>query len=358
MEEPKIHESPSGRYTLEVGQKATKPGCWSYSTGIVKRDGKVIGEVNRNYHSFPFCFVEDHPNGHDYLICGEDYQGQTVIELDTGERRDVRSDGAEKGVGFCWASYEFNRELEIVIVDGCIWACPYEYRFYGFSDPMSGWPELEIDSPQGYIDAGEKAPTVANGLITCYDVRVDYDDDDEDDENDEEGEVVATQTFKREGNKLVLVQTWIDPEEEKRREEQARRRAEWEEKWKAYKATDPLFLRVKERVSSEPFNPPSYALSIGICYAGWCPHFEGKDGRVCWRLASKQKVGHHEVSLDLQWGREKAPVKLISYQDGKDKETLWFDHSLEGINAALDRAEEILTPPSSLPERVIKAVLN
>jgi hypothetical protein len=357
--ETRKHKSPSGKYTLEIIPKETKPGCWNYTTGVVKLDDRmVLAEVERNYSSFPFLFVEGHKKSshpmdeHDYLICGADYQGQTVIDLCCMERKDFLPEAAKKGFGFCWVDYTFNVEHQMLIVDGCIWACPYEYRFYDFSDPMEGWPELTIDSPDGYVSAEGKSPTInTDGTIVCYEVRRDEDDDeDEEDEEEPEGRVVATQTFRREGGKLKLVDEWVDEVERTRRDESARRRKEWEEKWANYKATDPLFLRVKECVSSDSFNPPEYSLSIGQCYKGWCPHYDGDDSRVCWRLAFKQEVGNHKVTLDLEWGMESAPVKLVYYKNGKDSTVFWFDHSLDGINAALDQALELLTASSLLDQ--------
>ena len=361
--EPKIHKSPSGKYTLEVSSKETKPGCWNYTTGVVKlRDRMVLAEVNCNYHQFPFLFVEDHPNGHDYLVCSENYQGQTVIDLCCAERRDFLPDSAKKGFGFCWASYEFNVEQQMLIVDGCIWACPYEYRFYDFSDPMEGWPEIKSGTR---IDAENKKPTInPDGTIVCYDVRTedddedddDEDDDDEDDDDEPEGYVVATKTFKREGLTLTLVDEWVDEAEKVRREEWALRQKEWKAAWQLYKETSPLYLRVEERVeSSEEFNAASY-FGIGRCYQGWCPHFDEEDGRVSRRIANRKSVGKDTITLDLEWGREKAPVKLIVYKNGNKLEVKWFDHSVTGIDCALDYALEKLLPPPGVMDRVRAAL--
>lgn len=84
------HDSPSGQYQLEVTSYSTGPNTWSYSRGrvIAKSAGRVIAQVDRNFDMFPFSWCEAHANGHSYLVCGEDYQCQTVIELDTGRRVD------------------------------------------------------------------------------------------------------------------------------------------------------------------------------------------------------------------------------------------------------------------------------
>src|SRR5271157_2401137 len=140
------YPSPSGRYKLVVSSFGTKPGSWSYSQGKVFKQGSdaPIAIVNRNYSAFPYMFVEDHPSGHDFLVCGEDYQGQTVIDLTTGARRDHLSAGTDKGFGFCWAEHRFHKETQVLVVCGCHWACPYEFRFYDFADPMKGWPEFML----------------------------------------------------------------------------------------------------------------------------------------------------------------------------------------------------------------------
>jgi hypothetical protein len=203
------HESPSQTYRLVVQSYGTKPGSWSYTQGRVYRVGsnEPIAIVNRNYHDFPFEFVENHPNGHAYLICGEDYQGSTVIELDTGRRRDYLPDEAAEGFGFCWAVYKFHPEAQLLVVDGCYWACPYEYRFYDFADPMAGWPELKSDE---MILSDRREPVLdSDGTITTFQTaRV---------EDDPLPPVAATRVFRRDGEKLVLVGEHVTPEEQERR---------------------------------------------------------------------------------------------------------------------------------------------
>ncbi|WP_438020347.1 hypothetical protein WMF18_15295 [Sorangium sp. So ce315] len=67
-----------------------------------------------------------------------------MIELDTGRRRDHLPAEAAEGVGFCRTDMRFEPSAAMLVVEGCIWACPYEFRFFDFSDPMSGWPEKPI----------------------------------------------------------------------------------------------------------------------------------------------------------------------------------------------------------------------
>lgn len=152
--------SPSGKYRVVLDSYTTGPGTWEYSRGRVYEGARLIQDVLRNYRSFPFAWAEGHPNGRDYLLCGEDYQGYTVIELDTGARAsllpesykyDFTYKAKEGGVevekqgsvprypndyGFCWAAIHVSPDRMVLAVDGCYWAAPYEVRLYDFSEPM------------------------------------------------------------------------------------------------------------------------------------------------------------------------------------------------------------------------------
>lgn len=156
--------NPSGRYRLVISVHHTKPGWCNNSKGLVYEGDRLIATVCRNYDAFPFLFVEAHPNGHDYLVCGEDYQGQTVVELDTGKRVDY-------GGHFCWASYTASPSKRTLAVWGCFWAAPYEVRFVDFDDPMTALPVLKEDSDaEGEVVWREGEPDTADlrGSFTEY----------------------------------------------------------------------------------------------------------------------------------------------------------------------------------------------
>lgn len=340
--------SPSGKYKLVVSRFATGPNSWNYSQGVVYRkdDDKPIATVQRNYSAFPNLFVEGHPNGHDYLICGEDYQGQTVVELDTGGRKDLLSDGTDKGWGFCWASHDWNAPNQILMVCGCHWACPYEHRFYDFSDPMNGWPEIEPVDER--VDADEKRePEIApDGTITVYMTRY-TDDDDEDDETPDDqkkpkeaGPIVdVRKTYRREGLKLILVEEWVSEYEKDRR----KRREEWEKKdaeWTAnFKATDPLYLAYVELLKDPAFSPSDY-MSVGTTYDGWGGEWKGSEKRWCRRIVNhKGKTG---PTIDLEWAVATGPIKLVLYRDGKSDGDKFFEHSVAGMEQAFAFAKEYI----------------
>lgn len=163
------HISPSGKYTLITSLYKTKEGCWNYSRGEVYAGTNKVADIYRNYSSFPFGWAENHPNGHDYLICSENYQGQTVIELDTGVRIDYLPESAKKGFGFCMASFCPSPDKTRLVIEGCFWGGPYDLLIVDFSSPMTlPWPilserDLNFDSVEEWTNDG----IILNREIEC-----------------------------------------------------------------------------------------------------------------------------------------------------------------------------------------------
>lgn len=121
-------------YLLTIKSHETREGCWNYTSGVVTKGAKTIARIKRNYSSFVYTFVT-HPNGMKYLICGEDYQGYTVINLTDEVIYNYIPKAWEKGFGFCWIEHTFDKETCELTVYGCVWACPFENRVYDFTDP-------------------------------------------------------------------------------------------------------------------------------------------------------------------------------------------------------------------------------
>lgn len=329
------HLSPSGKYKLTVSSYRTKPGSWNYSRGIVTvvETGAVVGDIKRNYGAFPFTWLEGHANGHSYLLAGEDYQGQTVVELDTGTKVSHLSEGAAKGVGFCWADTRFEAKVNLLVVCGCHWACPYEYRFFDFTDPMkNGWAEMDLG--EHWVDADRRWPTVEeDGTIKTY--QSVYEDDE-----DVVTEILATSSFRKEGGKLVFVGGWVSEVEKANRIRQEEGRLRREAEMKLFYDTDPLYLAYMERLKDPGLNPENHA-GIGVTYEKWCPDFKEQEQRYCRRILKKTDT--QPFTVDLEWAMKTGPVKLVVFKDGNLLENkFWYDHSVESITAAFDHTKNLL----------------
>lgn len=119
-------------YTLEVSYYKTKKGYSDFTRGIVKKNNEIIADVKRNYNYFIYCFAE-RENGEKYMLCGEDYQGYTVINLLEKTTNTYIPSAWEFGGGFCWIDIDYyDDELR---VEGCVWGGPFEIIRYDFSDP-------------------------------------------------------------------------------------------------------------------------------------------------------------------------------------------------------------------------------
>jgi hypothetical protein len=363
----KEFQSPSGRYRLELRQYSQGEGYWSYSEGSVFKGDQLIGVVQRNYGSFPTEWVEGHPNGHDYLVCGEDYQGQTVIELDTGNRRDYLPEEAEDGFGFCWADAKWVPEHQVLLVDGCIWACPYEHHLYDFSDPLEGWPQLKpmVDGEEDFITVcGAKDPTFEGDLVTFYETKDDLDVEDGynlegealaaiewdvikevPDDEDDKCLVIAKKTYRREGSILNFVSEWVHPLEEAYRVRQKAAQERLAAEIAEYKANDPLYKAYVRCVADPVFSPADYQ-SQGWVHDRWCPDYEGtKERRWCRRIAeagNDDDDEHKGYTIDFELA-ERGPIKLTIYKDGKKVEDkFWMDHSVESVEAAFAYAKALV----------------
>ncbi len=159
--------SPSGQYTLTIKYYRTGKQSWDYTKGVVRtKAGKVVAVVKRNYSVFPFCWFTYLSK--EYLICGSDYQGQTVVDCRSGRVVNYRPEAAKEGGGFCWSSME-QTGTERLLVNGCFWGGPYENVLYKVVDPMFlPYEELSRELEQ--------------------------DEDDEDEEEDEEDETVRQES--------------------------------------------------------------------------------------------------------------------------------------------------------------------
>lgn len=127
-------ESPSGRWGVRVERYKTKPGFWDYTKGIIydKQTGQEVVSAYRNYGTFFHQWIVK--DDHEYLMCSENYMGQSCVDPES--KIIVSSHPQSKENGFCWSGpWSLSPDGKIIAVCGCYWGAPYEVRFFDFTDP-------------------------------------------------------------------------------------------------------------------------------------------------------------------------------------------------------------------------------
>jgi hypothetical protein len=130
------HYSPNMKYKLTIEYfVAQDHQGWDYTRGIVTESstGKEL-ELIRNIGTFPFHWIVK--GKRTFLLCGQDYQGYTVVDLNDMKAIDFVPEEFYEGTGFCWAEIKYLDDMDILVVGGCYWADDYEIVFYEFTNPL------------------------------------------------------------------------------------------------------------------------------------------------------------------------------------------------------------------------------
>ena len=372
-EETKEELSPSGRYRLLIRWYATKEGCWNYSRGTVTRvsDDLEVCDIVRNYSSFHHSFVTK--GDVEYLITGRSYMSQTIVNLETGKDMEPQ-DYHYNGMGFCWAEATLSPDGNILVVDGCHWACPYEFRFYDFSDPEGqGWPEINVtDNGEGtclYSD-DEKPVFHEDGSITVCETaqiytptgqredaitmeQLDEYGDAYDDESNFDRETDVKLTLKRVGNEFVVTDAWKSEYRQARDKRQAEYEAKRKAEMKHWQDTDATLAKLKELLEKDP--------DLELKGVGWIgssqkAREEGEKNIWFFRptILSRHPQPEHKMDEDndeeeksprknaeLKWGTvDGDTIDAAPWTYGKGHTTTTFPKTDDGLKGALDHLRE------------------
>jgi hypothetical protein len=128
---PVTELSPCGRYRLEIEQYAYEQGV-APAVAVVRRtaDGQEVATVKSNDGSFYAWLARA---GRDFLLFPEDLEGQTVIDLTTGQVASFSSPDDP----FIWTTFHLSPDGTKLAVVGCYWACPYQVTVYNFHEPLN-----------------------------------------------------------------------------------------------------------------------------------------------------------------------------------------------------------------------------
>lgn len=104
---------------------------------VKKADGMLITEFKSIYSHFCVALIQ-HGSGNEYLIFHIDLYGYSIMDMQTHEIAHYVPSLSFNGKGetFIWRNPKYCAENDLLVADGCYWACPYGLEFYDFTYPM------------------------------------------------------------------------------------------------------------------------------------------------------------------------------------------------------------------------------
>jgi hypothetical protein len=79
-----------------------------------------------------------HKNGKNYIVFNTDLYGYSIFDINEGKIKHFIPEEILKGKeAFIWSDAKYCKINNILMVNGCYWACPWGVAFYDFSDPMN-----------------------------------------------------------------------------------------------------------------------------------------------------------------------------------------------------------------------------
>lgn len=124
----------------------------------------------------------------EWFVSGRHYMLQLFLDLESGRVSDdvlneEESEDYQDGTSFIWcAPAQSSPDPRVLLVDGCIWALPYEWRLFDVRDVSRGWPELSLwdcvewkapDHPvkAPWTDSNFTRMEFLEGKLYCYDAK-------------------------------------------------------------------------------------------------------------------------------------------------------------------------------------------
>lgn len=356
--------SPSGKYRLVTRYYNQGKGYWSYSRGTVYRGDELVCDVKRNYSTFHHNFVTK--NGQEWLITGRKYMGQTIVNLDTATEYE-NNDGS-----FCWSSARLSPDENMLVVEGCHWACPYEVKLFDFTDPSKGWEELPITTLEEYVKHGDDPEKVERKSISADETDPEFDEQGrivtldtagifiptgqrEDDMSDEDTdkfdesvyddeanwrrEADVRTVLERRGRVVLIAEQWLS----ERRKEANRKRAEWtamdNARKKEWQANDPLWAELHRLLENDPdlrvgsywwVHPSRNDIDGGEKNpAFFYPYIDAKDPNI-------------DRRAQLKWGVIEGSLSAELWLRGRGSSSEKFERSPDGVQRAIEAVRQHL----------------
>ncbi len=300
--------SPSGRFRIVVGSYATAPGTWSYSRITVYRvaDGAVVADLCRCYDGFHGAIVVK--NGREWLISGRSYMSQTIVDLESGAEYEPPGDHYD-GHAFCWGHPQLSPDGLTLAVNGCHWACPWEWRFYDFTDPSKGWPELALPEIFDQNDGRFVGDRFELSSTT-------------------DGEIAERVVLRRVGDAMEVSERFVSDVERARRDLIERNELAFRAFVAEFKAGDPLYAAMRRGIERHAL--PDDAM------IGWRTPDGEREANKHFRRKDAACFSSERASADLRWRVESGPIEVQLYDpSGNRSERLELPATIEGMDEAM-----------------------
>jgi len=127
--------SPCMKYEIRIERYRTVAGGWDYTRGIVWDRSKhlKIADIKRSGPDFWYCWVQQRDRR--ILLCSEDPQGYTVVDLTYNEQHTYIDPKARSGLGFVWNHVVPSPDGERVAVLGTIYDAAKMCILYDLTKP-------------------------------------------------------------------------------------------------------------------------------------------------------------------------------------------------------------------------------
>jgi len=148
--------SPCGNFILIIEEYEKSNGRWSYTyhRGIVYSliDRKEVAILNSNANKFWHCWVKQGDKL--YLLCNEDLQGYTIVDVGEGIVYTYIDPKAKTGWGFSWKEVAPSPDGRFLAVQGDYMEATREVALYDLSNinlPLKKVKRLDANLKNEYL---------------------------------------------------------------------------------------------------------------------------------------------------------------------------------------------------------------
>lgn len=114
---------------------------------LIDKKGQVLYSIKNVHDDTRFFDLIEHQNGKRYLVFRIDLYGYSILDLDTmKDYHYIPEESLNGGEAFIWTGTYYNKDTNLLAVEGCYWACPYEVYVVDFSEPANlPYPEIRLN---------------------------------------------------------------------------------------------------------------------------------------------------------------------------------------------------------------------